>query len=138
MISQDYCKPTLIPGDGVHVEVKGWGWERHVCNSELYCGKILHVDKDALCSMHMHRIKDETFTVLQGEMDVELIEPRTAKRKVIHMVPGDVLKLPPMNPHRFSATTEKGCTFVEFSTQDHPSDSFRIEPGDSQKDVGTI
>lgn len=128
-----YARPLYINETGVHVEKKGWGWERHICNSDLYCGKILHVDKGKTCSMHMHRIKHETFTVLQGNMDIEFIQPETAERVTIHMVPGDVLVVPPMNPHRFTATTQEGCTFVEFSTQDHPSDSYRVEKGDSQK-----
>lgn len=129
----DSARPTHVSAEGVHMERKGWGWERHIVNSDLYCGKILHVDKGKTCSMHMHRFKHETFTVIQGEMDVELINPATADKQTIHMVPGEVLVLPPMNPHRFTGTTDYGCTFVEFSTQDFSEDSYRVERGDSQR-----
>jgi len=128
----DSARPTHIVSDAVHMERKGWGWERWLCNSDLYCGKILHVEKGKSCSMHMHRLKHETFTVIDGEMDVELINPTNAEKQIIHMTIGQVLVLPPMNPHRFTGTTDNGCTFIEFSTQDFPEDSYRVEKGDSQ------
>ena len=43
------------------IHKKGWGYENWLVNTELYCGKILHFNHGKQCSLHYHKIKDETF-----------------------------------------------------------------------------
>ena len=47
---------------------KGWGYEKWICNSEKYCGKLLFFNAGKKCSYHYHKIKDETFYVQSGEL----------------------------------------------------------------------
>ena len=49
---------------------KGWGGETIVVNSNEYCGKILHFVKGHRCSWHYHEIKDETFYVYKGAIEL--------------------------------------------------------------------
>ena len=45
---------------------KGWGYEKWICNSEEYCGKLLHIIKGKKCSWHYHKLKDEVFYLQSG------------------------------------------------------------------------
>ena len=112
---------------------KGWGSEKIIINTPWYCGKILHIDKDKSCSMHMHRDKHETFHVIEGSMILTTIDTKTAEKIANYLYEGDTFVLPPMTPHKFTTIDVTGCTFIEFSTNDLPSDSYRVEKGDSQK-----
>lgn len=47
---------------------KKWGKEVWVVNCEQYCGKLLHVNKDAVSSLHYHPKKQETFYCLEGQV----------------------------------------------------------------------
>src|SRR4051812_37450647 len=40
---------------------KIWGREIWITNTALYCGKHLLLNKGYQCSLHYHKIKDETF-----------------------------------------------------------------------------
>jgi D-lyxose ketol-isomerase len=61
-----------------------------------YCGKYLFVFAGQTCPKHRHKIKHETFFLLQGRIEVEY---RDALR-VLH--PGDVLPIEPGHYHRFT------------------------------------
>ncbi len=47
---------------------KPWGYEIIWADSELYVGKILHVNAGEALSVQMHRRKDETMYLLSGEV----------------------------------------------------------------------
>ena len=47
---------------------KVWGKEVWIVNCDKYCGKLLHLDKGASSSMHMHPVKQETFYALEGQV----------------------------------------------------------------------
>lgn len=49
---------------------KGWGFEKWLVNSDKYCGKLLFFAKSKRCSLHYHKIKDETFFVHSGKLKV--------------------------------------------------------------------
>jgi mannose-6-phosphate isomerase-like protein (cupin superfamily) len=49
---------------------KGWGYEEILINSPLYCAKILHINKDKKISWHYHNVKDETFYVENGSVEL--------------------------------------------------------------------
>ena len=55
--------------EGKNTEVlKEWGYERIIVNNELYCGKLLYLDKGAISSLHYHKKKQETFYCLSGQV----------------------------------------------------------------------
>ena len=51
--------------------IKDWGVEYWIVN-ETYCGKKLKLFQGMQCSLHHHKIKDETFYVVSGEVAFEL------------------------------------------------------------------
>lgn len=110
---------------------KGWGSEDWIVNNDMYCGKLLKLQKGKSCSMHFHKNKHETFYITKGSMYITLIDTRTADKYTLTLETGYVLSLPPLTPHKF--TTLEDTEFFEFSTKHEESDSYRVEPGDSQK-----
>ena len=102
--------------------LKGWGWEDWIVNNELYCGKILHFKKRKRCSLHYHKIKDETFYIQKGEILLEV------GYKYKYMNKGDYFRITPGNAHRITAI--KTTDILEISTHHEESDSYRIEKGD--------
>ncbi len=95
---------------------KGWGYEKWMANSELYCGKLLVVETGLRCSIHYHKLKDETFQVLHGELHV------TVEGKHRILIPGETCHVQPGVWHSF--WSETGVVFEEISTQDVSDDSF--------------
>lgn len=113
----------LIP---TRIVPKLWGYEKHLVNTQLYCGKILVALPNGMaCSIHYHKKKTETFHVLKGRLHLQLftIDGKLTEQSVLNG--GDSLTLAPLTPHRFWATDEI-CEFLEVSTQDMPDDSYRI------------
>ena len=98
---------------------KVWGSELWLANTEKYCGKILTLKKDYRCSLHMHKIKDETFYILDGEVLMEV------NNKIQKMRSGDVVHIPTNTYHRFTGITDS--RIIEISTQHFDSDSYRKE-----------
>jgi len=103
-----------------HVD-KIWGAEDWIVNNELYCGKILTLNKDHRCSIHYHKEKDETFYILEGKVLMELFgESRIMKK-------GDSLRLKPLTVHRFTGL--ENSKILEISTHHDDKDSYRIVIG---------
>ena len=46
--------------DDIKFVPKGWGYEKWICNTSEYCGKLLFFAKGKRCSWHYHLLKDET------------------------------------------------------------------------------
>ena len=86
----------------------------NVINRE-YAKKILIQLVGQLHPWHFHKLKEETFLVLWGELHLELDQ----KHKVLG--PGDTITILPGVWHRF--WTDTGCVFEEISTTVHPNDS---------------
>jgi D-lyxose ketol-isomerase len=113
---------------------KLWGHEKLIVNNSLYCGKILTVIPNGMaCSIHYHKIKTETFHILQGELQFEKFDlhGKLQQRTTLH--PGDTLTLLPKTPHRFWVV-QNICEFIEFSTHDDPADSYRLTPSGPRPD----
>lgn len=70
--------------------------------------------------MHFHKLKEETFLVLWGE----LISVLDGRERVL--LPGDTLTVPPGVWHSFR--TETGCVFEEISTTAYSNDSVYRDP----------
>jgi sialic acid synthase SpsE/quercetin dioxygenase-like cupin family protein len=86
----------------------------NVINRE-YAKKVLVQLPGQLHPWHFHKLKEETFIVLWGELHLELDD----RHKVL--APGDSITVLPGVWHRF--WTETGCVFEEISTTAHPNDS---------------
>jgi len=105
---------------------KGWGYELWIANNEKYCGKILHFNKGKRCSYHYHKLKQETFYVESGKVEVRYGNKLQSKTTVLH--PGDNFEVPTGLMHQIFAIEESKV--FEFSTTHFESDSYRIELGD--------
>ena len=101
---------------------KVWGEEHWIVNSDKYCGKKLILKKGYRCSIHHHKIKDETFYIQSGKVLMELGENCEEKRV---MKPGDVIHLTPDTWHRFTGLEDS--EIFEFSTKHMDEDSYRTE-----------
>ena len=57
-----------LSSEKVQLVAKVWGHERWLANDEKYCCKTLTLKKGYQCSLHYHKLKDETFFVLDGRL----------------------------------------------------------------------
>ena len=118
---------TLYSTPAIHP--KGWGHEEWIANSALYCGKILVLEKGKKCSIHEHKLKDETFYILEGKVQIDMYPegyPGRMERKI--MTSGVVLHIPPLTPHQFYGIEDS--RILEISTQHFEEDSYRHVKGD--------
>ena len=88
--------------------------------NRTYCKKLLVMMPGQSHPPHHHRVKDETFIVLWGSMNVMLGDQRLV------LGPGDQLVVEPGVMHGFS--TDGGCIFEELSTTQLPQDSVYVDP----------
>lgn len=109
-----------------NVVQKLWGWEEWIVNNEKYCGKKLVFRKGFRCSLHFHKIKEESFYILAGIIHLELV--CNGVRRVRIMRPGDVEHISVGVVHRITALTN--AEVMEFSTQHFDEDSYRVENAD--------
>jgi mannose-6-phosphate isomerase-like protein (cupin superfamily) len=98
---------------------KEWGYEKWLTNTSKYCTKELGLKKGWRCSLHYHRIKDETFYIVRGKVLME------AGKQIEILCPGDAVRIPRGMKHRFSGLEES--IILESSTHHEDSDSYRIE-----------
>lgn len=111
---------------------KAWGHELWIHNTPAYCGKLLVFKRDCKFSMHYHLLKEETWYITKGEFEYNWIDTTNAKRTTQYIKEGDIIHLIQGQPHQLKALTE-GATVFEVSTEHFDEDSYRVEPGDSQK-----
>jgi mannose-6-phosphate isomerase len=83
---------------------KPWGHELVWAESARYVGKILHIHAGHRLSRQYHQVKEETFMVQAGEMDLEvgLAEAMETRRMKV----GDVFHVLPGTVHRMLAVTD--------------------------------
>lgn len=97
---------------------KTWGHEEWIVNSE-YCGKKLVLNEGHCCSLHYHKIKDETFYIASGRVGFQLND------EYFILNPGDSLLITPGTKHRFYGL--ENSEIFEFSTHHLEEDSYRDE-----------
>jgi quercetin dioxygenase-like cupin family protein len=107
----------------VEIHPKVWGEEHWIVN-EAYCGKKLVIEKGASCSLHYHKLKDETFYVLSGLVRMDLGTEQWDEVRTLR--PGDSVRVKPWTIHRFTGL--EPSEVIEFSTHHEDSDSYRLEP----------
>ena len=113
----------------IKIVPKGWGYEKWICNTEEYCGKLLHIIKGKQCSWHYHKLKDETFYLQEGRLRVKYSDDddRDNAKEMI-MERGDKFHVYRVLRHQMFALEDSDL--FEFSTQHFDSDSNRVIPGD--------
>lgn len=100
---------------------KLWGRELWIANSRLYCAKRLIINAGWQCSLHYHEIKDEIFTLVRGDVIIELGD------QTIRLGVGDSVHVKPFVRHRFTSPYADSELF-EVSTQHSDADVQRLEP----------
>ena len=110
---------------------KGWGHEVIFANNEKYWGKVLSFKKGSKFSMHFHMLKDETWYISSGKIELNWIDTVTATKHSETLNVGDVWRNKPGEPHQVVALED--TSIFEVSTQHFDHDSYRVEKGDSQK-----
>jgi len=103
---------------------KVWGRETWIANNRLYCGKILELKKGFRCSIHKHKIKDETFYVLAGAIFLETFDEIGHVYEDNYMGAGASKRIIPKTYHRFTGLTD--AQIIEFSTHHEDNDSYRL------------
>jgi mannose-6-phosphate isomerase len=99
---------------GTSQQVKPWGHELVFADgSHGYVGKIIHVKAGRALSLQLHNRKDETLTVMDGEV---LFESGAAADDLVPttLLPGDTVHVPAGALHRITAVTD--VRIVEVST----------------------
>jgi len=109
---------------------KGWGYELHIVNNDMYCGKILHFENESTGSLHFHLNKHETFYILKGCVKITGVNPDTGEQYVEIATEGNVISIPQGVVHQIFAIST--ADIMEISTPDDPNDSYRVMKGDSQ------
>lgn len=86
------------------------------CINREYCKKLIIVLPGQKHPMHFHKIKEETFNVLYGDVKFNL------NGKVVEGKAGDIITVERGVLHDFSS--QGGCVFEEISTTHVPGDSY--------------
>jgi mannose-6-phosphate isomerase-like protein (cupin superfamily) len=108
---------------------KGWGYEKWIVNTNLYCGKLLFFRKDKKCSWHFHKIKDETFYIQSGSLIVKFSEEDNINNcSEVILIQGDSFHIPVGMRHQMIGIED--TEMFEFSTTHFDEDSYRIIKGD--------
>jgi mannose-6-phosphate isomerase-like protein (cupin superfamily) len=108
---------------------KGWGREIWIANGERYCGKILQISKGKKCSLHFHKLKDESFYLRAGRLLLKVkASPDSSELEVFILEAGQCLDIPVGLVHQMEALED--AELYEFSSQHLDSDSHRLVRGD--------
>ena len=99
------------------IHKKVWGSEQWIANTDKYCGKILTLKKGFQCSIHYHKVKDETFYILSGKVLMEV----DGESKIMNKE--DSQRIIPGTKHRFTGL--ENSEIIEFSTHHEEGDSYR-------------
>jgi len=106
---------------------KQWGYEIWLINNkeENYCGKILYINEGCSTSMHFHANKHESFYILKGKLQIDILDTLTTKIHPKTLHEGEVFSLDRVIPHKLIAK-DGPVKFVETSTYHEDSDSYRV------------
>jgi mannose-6-phosphate isomerase len=102
---------------------KPWGHEIVWASTDLYLGKILHINAGQMISLHHHKQKDETLYVYRGKVDV-LIEDVEGNMRSHTYGEASTFHIPVDVNHRIIAVTD--AELLEVSTP-FPDDLIRVQ-----------
>ncbi|MFA6262882.1 MAG: cupin domain-containing protein [Candidatus Babeliales bacterium] len=112
---------TVKPSQLVKLVDKEWGHEEWIANTSAYCGKKLVFKGGYQCSMHHHKVKDETFYIQSGTVVLDTEYNGLVERRMMNT--GDTMHILPHMWHRITALTS--AEVLEFSTLHMDEDSYR-------------
>jgi mannose-6-phosphate isomerase-like protein (cupin superfamily) len=113
----------------IHIEPKGWGREVWLANNELYCGKILEINRGKRGSLHFHKLKTQSFFLRAGRLKATIQASAEAEEiEQIVLSAGECMDIPPGLVRQMEALED--TELYEFSTQHFDSDSHRLVKGD--------
>ena len=92
---------------------KPWGYELIWAETDLYVGKILHINAGESLSLQYHETKDETIFVLSGEMRF-WAGPSLEALEEVPLRTGEAFRVVPGTLHRMEGITD--CDLLEAST----------------------
>jgi mannose-6-phosphate isomerase len=84
---------------------KPWGYELIWADTDLYVGKILHVNAGEALSVQMHERKDETLHLLSGALILRVGASPDALEEV-EFRQGDSFRVRPGTVHMIEAVTD--------------------------------
>jgi N-acetylneuraminate synthase len=96
--------------------------------NRTYCKKLVIVLPGQKHPTHYHKIKEETFQLLWGDLEIKLFDNQTTIMK-----PGDSLLVEPNTPHSFASGN--GAIIEEVSTTHIKGDSVYEDEEISKKDL---
>ena len=85
-----------------------------------YCGKYLFIFAGQTCPLHHHKIKHETFFVIQGAIRVSLAD----QEQELHT--GETLAIAPQQIHAFTGLSD--ADLLELSMPCHVEDNYFTDP----------
>jgi mannose-6-phosphate isomerase len=94
---------------------KPWGYELIWAETDLYVGKLLHIDAGHALSVQYHERKDETLHLLSGEVQL-YAGPSADAMELVDMRVGHSFRVRPGTVHRMVAVTD--VDMLEASTAD--------------------
>lgn len=112
---------------------KPWGYELIWAETDLYVGKILHVNAGEALSVQMHEVKDETLHLLRGEMEL-WAGPSPEAMVNVRLAPGESFRVLPRTVHRIVALSDSEV--LEASTP-HLQDVIRFQDRYGRASGGT-
>ena len=95
-----------------------------ILNSK-YCKKLIFIFHKQKHPKQYHKIKQETFFVLYGEIKLEIIRNKKKFIKILKV--GDLTTLYPGDIHSFSGLSKNGAIIEELSTRSNKLDSFYLD-----------
>ena len=93
---------------------KPWGHELIFAVTDRYAGKLLHVKAGEALSLQFHNVKDESWYILDGRVELELGAPGQGVLSSEVVGAGASFRLEPGTVHRLRAIED--TTIVEVST----------------------
>ena len=109
---------------------KPWGYELIWALTDVYCGKVLHVNAGHSLSLQFHREKDESWLVQSGRAKLELGDAGETVLLEEVVGPGAAFRYRPGTVHRVTALED--TTILEVSTP-HLDDVVRLEDAYGRK-----
>ena len=102
-----------------------FGLSMIVIINKTYCKKYLFLLQNQKHPAHCHKKKKETFLILFGEIELNIILNKKKKKKI--MKPGEIFTIEPGTSHEFKALSLAGTVIEEISTESIRSDSYYLD-----------
>lgn len=99
----------------VRIVDKPWGHERIWADTDRYVGKVLHIRAGHALSVQYHERKDETISLLTGQM-IFRVGDADGMLQDVPLEAGESYRVTPGTIHQMEAVTD--CDVLEASTPD--------------------